>query len=842
MISASLLDELSGSPRFAPGLVHKRHIPAKDPRYGPSPAALDLRLIEVLKKRGVQSLYIHQSRAVEASLSGRDTVIVTPTASGKTLCYNLPVLQAILEDPESRALYLFPTKALSQDQLAELHEITDILGEDIKSYTFDGDTPSNVRRTVRMAAHIVVTNPDMLHAGVLPHHTKWVKLFENLKYVVIDEIHQYRGVFGSHLANVLRRLDRVCRFYGSNPRSVTCSATTANPKELADSLTNRDLVEIAENGAPQGDRHLWLYNPPVVNQEMGVRRSAIKESAALAVDLIRRDIQTIVFGRGRMQVEVLLTYIREGLQKHHKNPKSVRGYRGGYLPLQRREIERGLRSREYLGVVSTNALELGIDIGGMDACIVTGFPGSIASVMQQWGRAGRRQTTSLAVLVGTSNPLDQYLMDHPEMLLGAAPESGIIHPDNLVIRVNQIKCAAFELPFESHEGFGLDEDETLPEVLQFLEEHRILRRVGDRWHWMSDVYPAQEVSLRTASAENFVIFDLDNKNKALGEIDYFSAPFMIHEQAIYIHEGRIYIIEKLDWDNRIAHARTAKVDYYTDAEGKSDVKVLEEFMQSDTSCGTRSFGEVAVTTLPVLFKKIRFHTHENLGWGKITLPALELQTTSYWLTLDPDALAARFLQEGGASQGPHPKGIESGVGSQVQSDTTSDPENPLISSADLASSADPGSGEWLARPRRLRGHVHELISAGLRSLANVLGHVVPLYVLCDPRDLRVVAQIQSPFTQRPTLFVYDTYPGGVGLAERVYASHLKILAACQERISNCLCSFGCPSCVGPPMAVGEHGKSTALRILDELTRPISPARAADSSTDERVSAEIKTTL
>lgn len=758
----SVLDELRQSPRFSAGLVHDTVVPAQPSRPAPFPPGLDPRLVEVLRKRGIRDLYSHQARAIEEALAGRDFVVVTPTASGKTLCYNIPVLQSILEDPEARALYLFPTKALSQDQLAELHETTAALPGSIKTYTYDGDTPSNVRRTVRLAANIVVTNPDMLHSGVLPHHTKWVKLFENLRYVVIDEIHQYRGVFGSHLANVMRRLERICRFYGSKPQFIACSATIKNPRELASQVIGRELTEITENGAPRGARHLWLYNPPVVNAELGVRRSSIKEAAALGVELIRRGIQTILFARGRMQVEVLLTYVREGLRRHHKNPDVVRGYRGGYLPQQRREIERGLRAREYLGVVTTNALELGIDIGGMDACIVSGYPGSIASILQQWGRAGRRQGPSLALLIGTSNPLDQYLLDHPEHLLGASPEAGIIHADNLVIRVNQIKCAAFELPFERGEKFGGDEDEGLGEVLEFLEEHRVLRRVGERWHWMTDVYPAQDVSLRSASAENFVIFDTGDRNKALGEVDFPSAPFMIHEQAIYIHEEKQYVIEKLDWENRQAFAKPVKVDYYTDAEGKSEVKVLETFLRTEIPGGDRCMGEVAVTTLPVQYKKIRFHTHENLGWGRITLPELEIQTTSYWLSFDPAILEGTLRDRF-------------------------------------------GGGEKRA--------LNEILSAGIKSLGNVLGAVAPLFVLCDPRDLRTVVQVNSPFMQRPTIFLYDNFPAGVGLAERLYAAHDEILAAAAQALARCGCPQGCPSCVGPPLSVGEHGKEAARVLL-----------------------------
>ena len=749
-----VLADLRADPRFGANVAGHRILPARAARTHPFPEALDPRLAKVLTSRGIPQLYSHQAEAVRLVREGRHVVIVTPTASGKTLCYNLPVLDRILRDPDARALYLFPTKALSADQLEELHGLVTSLEADIKTFTFDGDTPATARKAIRNAGHVIVTNPDMLHSGILPHHTRWVKLFENLRYIVIDEVHHYKGIFGSHLANLIRRVKRLCAFYGTNPTFICCSATVANPGELASRLIGEPVECINESGAPHGERHLVLYNPPVVNKELGIRQSYVKEAARIALELIRRGVQTIVFTRSRVRVELILTYLREGLSRIQKDPNLVHGYRGGYLPNERRRIEQGLRDREFLGVVSTNALELGIDIGGLDACVMAGWPGSLASALQQSGRAGRKLAPSLAVLVASSNPLDQYLVNHPDYLYGGTPESGIVDPENLVVRISHLKCAAFELPFKDDEAFGNGAEPT-GELLQLLAENRVLRHTKGKFYWMSDVYPASDVSLRTASTENVVIVDDDHNGRVIGEVDLFSAPLLVHDEAIYLHEGDQFLVEKLDFTNRKAHVRPSRLDYFTDAEAKTDVKVLDCFQDLPSRLGTRAWGEVSVTTIAVLFKKIRFFTHENVGWGKIHLPEQEFQTTSYWLTFEDEQLASAALSR-------------------------------------------------------------EDLSGGLKALAHLLRHVVPLFILCDPMDIRVVPQAMSPFTGKPTVYVYDRYPGGVGLAEQVFAREEEILSAAAEVLTGCRCPHGCPSCVGPEMDVGPRGKGIAHEYLLRL--------------------------
>jgi DEAD/DEAH box helicase domain-containing protein len=743
-----LVDQIRNNPEIMRNVTYWKELEPKSAKYSPFPIGLRQEIQDALKKKGIHQLYSHQSKTIDLVFQGKNVVVVTPTASGKTLCYNLPVINEILNNNDARALYLFPTKALSQDQVSELHEMMDLLKHPIKTYTYDGDTPVSARKAIRQAGHIVVTNPDMLHSGIMPHHTKWVKLFENLKYVVIDEIHTYRGVFGSHLANVLNRLHRICRFYGSNPQFICCSATIANPKELTERIISREVELIDDNGAPSGRKHLIFYNPPMVNKQLGIRRSSVLETKRLATNFILNGIQSILFTKSRLTVEVLVTYLKQLVQDKLGNSKTIRGYRGGYLPNQRREIEQGLRSGNILSVVSTNALELGIDIGRLQVCIMCGYPGTIASTWQQAGRAGRRNETSIAMLVASSNPLDQYIIQHPEFFLESSPEYGLINPNNLYILMSHIKCAAFELPFEDGETFGVD---TLDQILEFLEDEKVLRHVGGRWHWTADNFPADAVSLRTAANENFIIIDVSHpKHRVIGETDRFSAPQLLHDEAIYIHEGVQYQVEKLDFEEKKAYVRKVDVDYYTDASLAVTLKVLDVFQSADEERTGRSWGDVMVTSLVTMFKKIKFDTHENLGWGKVHLPELELQTTAYWMTLNDT-----------------PAGIQS------QDD----------------------------------------LQNGLMGVANVLGQVAPLYLMCDPRDIHVVYQVKSPFTQKPTIYIYDSYPGGIGFSERLYEMHLELFEKAREIISECICESGCPACVGPAAEVSEDGKHLALKIL-----------------------------
>jgi len=758
-----ILQLLKNNPLYSTNITCWKDIPAKEGEYDDFPEGISSELIDVLRDKGIYRLYSHQTEAISKILNDENVVIVTPAASGKTLCYNLPVVNQILMDDNTRALYLFPTKALSQDQLRELYDMTQPLNRGIKVYTFDGDTPQSARKAIRLSGHIVVTNPDILHTGILPHHTNWLKLFENLKFVVIDEIHNYRGVFGSHLSNVIRRLKRICKFYGSKPQFICCSATIANPLDLTQNVVEEKFELVDRNGAPTGEKHFILYNPPVVNYELGIRKSSIHTATSLAMRFISEKFQTIVFARSRLRVEIIVKYLKRLVERIKRDPEIIKGYRGGYLPNERRAIEEGIKNGEIMGVVSTNALELGIDIGQLRVSIMAGYPGTIASTWQQGGRAGRRNEEAVIILVASSAPIDQYIINHPEYFFGLSPEVGMINANNFPILVSHIKCAAFELPFNDKERFGeLD----ITPILERLDQEKILRHTGEKWYWSSEVYPAEEVSLRSPTVENFVIVNKSRNNEVIGEIDYDSAPYLIHEDAIYIHQSQLFFIDKLDWEGRTAYAREVDVDYYTDAIAKTNIKVMNTdntiYPEENIKKGVINFaqsihyGQVSVSTLVTKYKKIKFETHESVGYGDIHLPENEMQTDSFWIAFNP--VIKERLEE-----------MELDLG------------------------------------------------GGLKALATVLRNVIPVFVLCDPRDIAAIPQLRSRYDdQTPTIYVYDKYPGGIGISKKVFEIYPDIFKAASELMQNCQCGRGCPSCVGPVIEVGEKGKDTALKILESL--------------------------
>src|SRR2546430_4087810 len=628
---------MSGLPRFDPSdfpgdITLDLVIPAATAEFAQLPAGLRPELVAALGRRGIDRLYSHQAEAYDAVKRGRHLVVVTPTASGKTLCYNLPVLQRLLEQPEKRALYVYPTKALAQDQLAELGALKSGLPIDLRVDTYDGDTPPGRRTAIREAGHIVMTNPDMLHTGLLPHHTRWRRLFSSLEFVVIDELHTYRGLFGSQVANVIRRLKRICAFYGSHPTFICASATIRNPRELATRLLEEENIALVDrSGAPRGERRLVFYNPPLLNRDLGVRRSSMLEARRIAAPWIRAGVQTIVFCRSRLAVEVMLSYLRQDLDPRLDSSRRVRGFRAGYLPLHRREIEAGLRNGDITGVVSTNALELGIDIGSLQCAVLVGYPGTIASTWQQLGRAGRR-SGSVGVFVASSSPLDQFIVRHPEYFLGSDPEEGLIDPDNLLLLAAHLQAGLFELPFMDQERLGRTD---VQELLRVFEEDGSATRSAGRWFWSRQAFPAEEVHLRRILADNVVIIDTSQaRPQGIGEMDQFSAPVLLHEEAVYLHEGAQYHVDRLDWDEKKAYVRPVEVDYYTDALASVSVQVLETFASAEGDGLSRSHGEVKITSLASMFKKIRFHTHENIGSGPIHLPEQTLHTTGYWVTVD----------------------------------------------------------------------------------------------------------------------------------------------------------------------------------------------------------------
>ncbi len=763
--------------------VLDQEIPGHEASFAPIPEGLAPNVRASLEGRGVTQLYSHQAQAFELATSGKSFVIATPTASGKSLCYNLPLLDTCARDPEARALYIFPTKALSRDQEEALRGMMRDAGLPHGAITFDGDTPGDARRAARERSGVILTNPDMLHTGILPHHAGWARLFASLRYVVIDELHTYRGVFGSHLANVLRRLDRVARFHGAKPTFIFASATIGNPKEHAARMLGREVELIGESGAPTGSRRVMVYNPPVVNPELGIRASYLKTAVRLVGDLVRRNVPTILFGQSRNSVEVMLKYLRDRLVQDRIDPSTIMGYRGGYLPGTRRNIEAQLRAGEVKCVVATNALELGIDIGSLDAVVCAGYPGSVAALWQRFGRAGRRQGQSLALLVTSSAPLDQYLAADPKYLTGAPVEEARIDPDNVEILIQHLKCAAFELPFEEGEGFRDVQAQPTTDALEYLASHQVLhpspgasgRRV---FHWSSDAYPANNVSLRSVGWDNVVIIELGS-DRTLAEMDWRSAHTMLHEQAIYQHDAEQYQVEKFDYENHKAYVRKVEPDYFTDAMTYTRVEVIEEDQSRPAGADGLGFamgqGEVSVVEKVVGYKKIKFHTHENVGYGDVTLPEMQMHTTAFWLTVPEDVVRAQ--------PAPRPAVIEA-----------------------------------------------------LRGLSSALHTVACIGLMIDPRDLGRTLGSRSDADGMPrkapgegpgfdpTIFLYDHIPGGVGLSPRLFDQRDELLRRARRLMEGCECEDGCPACIGPAMgspapgaaAVPEHRKRLALELLSAL--------------------------
>jgi DEAD/DEAH box helicase domain-containing protein len=806
-------------------LTAVRRFPARAAEFADWPEWVRERLRDVYRAKGIVRPYSHQAAAAEAVYAGKHVVIVTPTASGKTLCYNLPVIDAILKNEDARALYLFPTKALAQDQLAELYDLNQRL-EKIEEaggslplsgqanggrgnaeekrlpedgryngeakpaktfgvFTYDGDTPSDARKAIREKGHIVLTNPDMLHTGILPHHTKWTRLFENLKFVVIDELHSYRGVYGSHFCNVLRRFQRIAKFYGSSPQFICCSATIANPGELAERLIEDRVEVLSANGAPAGEKTFVFYNPPVVNRALGIRRSYIHESSRVAQEFLKRDLQTMVFANSRLHTEILLTHLQHANPHFPGTLEAIRGYRGGYLPSERREIERGLRERRIRGVVSTSALELGIDVGSLDATVMAGYPGTIAATWQRAGRAGRRNGSSCAVMVASSAPLDQFIVRHPEYFFGNTPEHAFIQPDNLEILINHLKCAAFELPLGQQEKFG---EADLPDLCARLAEACYLHRAGTHYHWTQEAYPADTVSLRSVTSDNFVIIDITGAPAVIGEVDFPSALTTVHEKAIYLHGGEQYHVEHLDFKERKAYVKRVDVDYYTDAVRYTQVRVLEVAQEARANTeqqeitASKSHGDVLVRSQVVGFKKIKFFTNENIGAGKLELPENEMHTTSYWLTL----------------------------------------ERTLVESLPYSISER---------------------QSGMFGLLHAMESVATLLLMCDGRDLGTAIGERPPSPGEaseefvpvhledalkgfgrgtakeffePNLYLYDAYPGGIGFSEPLFRASELLLLKTRELIYGCGCAAGCPSCVGPAGDLALRAKEAALAILQRI--------------------------
>lgn len=906
MSIGDVIAELGRDRGFMSNVTAWETLPARAGQMAELPEELHPTLREALRRRGIEQLYSHQAEAVTSALAGDPSVtVVTPTASGKTLCYVLPVLQALLSDPEATALFLFPTKALAHDQLTE---IGDWIGE-VAVFegaradglaragfvaAYDGDTPSAERRPIRQNARAVLSNPDMLHAGVLPYHGEWARFFAGLRYVIIDEMHSYRGVFGSHVANVLRRLRRVADHYGSRPQFLLTSATIANPQQLAEILSEHPVKVIDNNGAPQGRKHIVLYAPPLYDPIQGLRRSSVLESQELAVRFLRGGLQTIVFGRARLTVELLLSYIREGLQDDgvgdgpvQMSPGAVRGYRGGYLPQERRQIEAGLRSGSVRGVVATNALELGIDIGQLEAAVICGYPGTIAAAWQQWGRVGRTTGESVAVLVATAGALDQYVVNNPQYLLRRSPERAFANADNLVLLVDQIRCAAFELPFAEGDKFG--QSPFTGEVLDLLAEEKSIQRFGSSFLWRGGGYPSRQFGLRSVGGEPVVVqagssdrgqasrtegreertgrqrasdFSVarnqgEERFTVIGEVDAANATLQVHEGAVYIHEGRSFLVEKLDLEERLAWVWPAEVEYYTEASSETEIEVISVHGGRVSGGAQLGYGEVFVTSQVTQYRRVRRFTHENLGILPLDYPPTTLDTAGYWLEVTAEAQEA-LMEAGDWRDSPN----DYGPAWQEQRAKTRERDGYRCAECGAAETLNrqhdvhhwvpfrafnyiPGlnRNDLLANSLEnlvlLCRRCHHRMEAGVRArtgmdgVAYALGNLAPLHLMCDRRDIDVAIirpQLESVLLSRrppavsppspeepnaPRIYIYERIPAGIGFSEQLYERHDELMEGAGDLIRSCGCRYGCPACVGPVLLVdstqlagGQDAKST----------------------------------
>ena len=855
---SDVLNALRQDTSFMRCVTAWERVPARRARTTRWPKGLDPRLIAVIQKHGIEQPYVHQAKAMEAVLAGENVVLSTSTASGKTLAYNAPVLNTLLNDPEACALYLFPTKALAHDQIANLKSLvsgleaqTSNIGAPLAVRPYDGDTPSAQRSAIRNEARLLVTNPDMLHVGILPHHTRWMRVFSNLRYVVLDEIHTYRGVFGGHVANVLRRLQRICRFYGADPHFICASATIANPRELAERLVEAPVTLVHDDGAPQGEKHVVFYNPPLVDEQLGIRRSATLASKDIAARFLEADIQTIVFARARLTTEVLLGYLRDAVTIAGGDQQTVQGYRGGYLPNERRAIESALRDGEIRGVVATNALELGVDIGQLGACVMTGYPGTIASAWQQAGRAGRRAGLSSAILIASALPLDQYVISHPDTFFGQPVEHALLDPDNLAVLTNHLACAAFELPFEPGEPFGGFEE--AEEILNLLADEGLLHGYDGHYAWIGEGYPAAGISLRTSSPDNVVIQATDEEGggqpAVIGEMDRPSAPKLIHEGAVYLHGGETYVVESLDWEEGLARVRPAQLDYYTRASSTTEVEVLDVLRSTaageEKSAGDRpkrvhAYGELLVTTQATGYRRIKRYTHEVLGWAPIDLPEQRMHTIGTWQALSEEL--TEHLRKTGVLK---PK-IDYGPNWEAQRDAARARDGYTCRRCGAPERDGRQHDVHHLTPFRAFGYVpgknvlYELANqlenlitlcpschrraerargtrGALGGLAYLLRNLAPLHLMCAPGDLGSAVQARAPDTGLPTVTIYDSVPGGAGLSAQLYEIREELLEATLERVQDCPCTAGCPACVGPAGDVEPDAKALTERLLQAMT-------------------------
>ena len=823
----ALLNRWKNDPSIGPNIAAWFTVPAREPHWSNFPAELSDDLIKSLESAGIRKLYQHQESCWLNVQRGRNVVLSTGTASGKSLAYQLPVLDEMLKNQASTALFLFPTKALARDQLTFLNNLAQV-----NAFPYDGDTPKNQRKAIREKANIIISNPDMLHLGILPYHTHWASFFSELKFIVLDEIHTYRGVFGSHVANLLRRLKRITTHYGSNPQYILTSATIGNPLQLGSSLIEDDLVLIEEDTSSRGEKHFLIYNPPIIDPKFGLRASMQRESARLADELIVNGLQTIIFGRSRRSVEFMLTRLKE---RSSLKAGALQAYRSGYLPEQRRDLEYGLRSGDIRCITATTALELGIDIGGLDASLLAGYPGTIAGTWQQAGRSGRGENPSLSILILSSNPLDQYLSLNPDFLLSSPPESALINPDNLLIVLAHLKCAAYELPFQEGDKYGAFSAGETGEFLSVLEGLMHVHKSGDKYYWMSDEYPAADISLRSTSPNQISLQLIDEygHSSLLGTIDQESAVWMVHPGAIYLHQGNTYRVETLELENQKAKLLPFEGDYYTEAVKNVEFEMID-LLEEDLIPGANKYiGEIQVTSLVSAYKKINWSRYELLAVESLELPPTVLNSTGFWIAISEKS--ENILRDSGKwnssinEYGPDWVNIRKRVLDRDQNTCAICKKSFPISGLHvhhrmpMRSFASLEEANQLTNLISLCPRCHQRaesvvrVKSGLSGLGYLLHNLAPLLLMCDPADLGLHTDYSSPLgSGRPTILLYEQIPAGIGFSQFLYDHITELMNKAYSVLRNCSCENGCPSCVGPGGEQGAGGKTETEAILQAL--------------------------
>lgn len=827
MSISSILGRWKTDPSLAPNITAWQEIPERDPQFEGFPIGLDQEIKDILMDIGISSLYSHQKAAWDVIEAGQHTVISTGTASGKSLAYQLPILSRIRKNSLSRSLLLFPTKALAQDQISWLKHFPDVLAS-----TYDGDTPSTARPKIRQGSQIVFSNPDMLHLGILPYHIQWADFLSNLDFIVLDEIHIYRGVFGSHVANVIRRLKRIAQHYGSSPQFILTSATIGNPQQLAAALIEEHPALIKDDTSSRGKKHFLIYNPPIIDPKLGLRASMQNECIRLSSDLITSGNQTILFGRSRRSVEFMLRGLKD---KDILSSHPVKSYRSGYLSNERRKIEAGLRNGSIRGITATNALELGIDIGGLDAAILAGYPGTIAGTWQQAGRSGRSDKPSLSILVTSSTPIDQYLALHPEFIFSSNPECGLIDANNLLIALAHLKCAVYELPFTKGSSYGTYSVSETEELLEALLAIGKLHKANENYYWMDEDYPASLISLRNVSAQQITLL-VETKNAkqtTIGQVDLESAYWMVHPGAIYLHSGDPYLVKDLDLEGFRALLKPALGDYYTEAEKNTSYKELERYGEELIPGGRKHLGKIQLTSRVTGFKKIRWRPYEVLSREPLDLPSTTLLSTGCWITLSQDT-ENHIRGMGLWSSSPNDYGPNWDLIRKVVLDRDQymcqicrkffpgehlhvHHRQPLRSFASIDDANQTSNLISLCPRCHHRAEAIVRFNSGIRGLGHILHGLAPLLLMCDPGDLGLLADFQSPFgDNRPIVLIHEQIPAGIGFSKSLYDRLQELLISAKDLIETCPCETGCPSCVGPGGEMGSGGKLETQAILSVL--------------------------